>query len=122
MAADKIDKLGPPEPRSPPQVLIFENRTKDFWRGVVLLGKDKCRMAAIDEDTGRIAQSQAGDSEAFEALVGQHQRMIHSLCYRMTGSLADAEDLAQETFIQAYIHLGEFRREAQAGSWLYRIA
>ena len=48
--------------------------------------------------------------------------MIHSVCYRMTGSLADAEDLAQETFIQAYQHLGGFRAEARFSSWLYRIA
>src|SRR5207249_11784258 len=52
-------------------------------------------------------------------------RYLHSFPTRRSsdlGSMADAEDLAQETFIQAYIHLGEFRREAQAGSWLYRIA
>ncbi len=48
--------------------------------------------------------------------------MIHSLCYRMSGSLADAEDLAQETFIHAYQHLGSFRAEARFSSWLYRIA
>lgn len=48
--------------------------------------------------------------------------MIHSVCYRMTGSLADAEDLAQETFIQAYQHLSSFRAEARFSSWLYRIA
>jgi RNA polymerase sigma-70 factor (ECF subfamily) len=48
--------------------------------------------------------------------------MIHSLCYRMTGSLAEAEDLAQETFIQAYQHLSGFRAESRFSSWLYRIA
>jgi RNA polymerase sigma-70 factor (ECF subfamily) len=48
--------------------------------------------------------------------------MIHSLCYRMTGFLADAEDLAQETFIHAYLHLSAFRGEARFSSWLYRIA
>jgi len=48
--------------------------------------------------------------------------MIHSLCYRMTGSLADADDLAQETFIHAFQHLGGFRAEARFSSWLYRIA
>ena len=48
--------------------------------------------------------------------------MIHSLCCRMTGSLADADDLAQETFIQAYQHLDSFRAEARFSSWLYRIA
>jgi RNA polymerase sigma-70 factor (ECF subfamily) len=40
----------------------------------------------------------------------------------MTGSLADAEDLAQETFIQAYSHWAQFRAEARVSSWLYRIA
>jgi len=48
--------------------------------------------------------------------------MIYSLCYRMTGSAADAEDLAQETFIQAYQHLNEFRADARFSSGLYRIA
>ena len=48
--------------------------------------------------------------------------MIHSLCYRMTGSMADAEDLAQETFIQAYQHRDSFRGGAKVSSWLYRIA
>ena len=48
--------------------------------------------------------------------------MIHSLCYRMTGSLADADDLAQETFIHAFQQLGGFRAEARFSSWLYRIA
>jgi RNA polymerase sigma-70 factor (ECF subfamily) len=48
--------------------------------------------------------------------------MIHSLCYRMTGSLEDAEDLAQETFVHAYQHFDGFRAEARVSSWLYRIA
>ncbi len=48
--------------------------------------------------------------------------MIQSLCYRMTGSLADADDLAQETFIQAYLHRESFRGDSKLSSWLYRIA
>jgi RNA polymerase sigma-70 factor (ECF subfamily) len=79
-------------------------------------------MAAINEDKARLARSLEGDPEAFEALVREHQRMIHSLCYRMSGSLADADDLAQETFVHAYRHLAEFRDEARFSSWLYRIA
>ena len=79
-------------------------------------------MAATDDDRRRIVESQNGDHGAFEALIRDHQRMIQSLCYRMSGSLADAEDLAQETFIHAYQHLDGFRTEARFSSWLYRIA
>ncbi len=79
-------------------------------------------VAIADDDEGGLAQSPGGEPEAFEALIRQHQRMVHSLCFRMTGSVADAEDLAQDTFIQAYRHISQFRREAKVSSWLYRIA
>src|ERR1035438_6386190 len=58
------------------------------------------RMA--DADSELVLQTQKGSPAAFEELVRNHQRMIHSLTFRMTGSPADAEDLAQETFIRAY--------------------
>ena len=79
-------------------------------------------MAATDDQSRRIIDSQNGDHDAFESLIREHQHMIHSVCYRMTGSLTDAEDLAQETFILGYRHLGNFRQEASFSSWLYRIA
>jgi len=55
-------------------------------------------------------------------VIRDYERMIHSLCYRMSGSLADAEDLAQETMIHAHQHLDGFPAEAHLSSWLYRIA
>jgi RNA polymerase sigma-70 factor, ECF subfamily len=48
--------------------------------------------------------------------------MIHSLTFRMTGSLADCQDLAQETFVRAYQQLDSFQGTAKFSSWLYRIA
>jgi len=78
------------------------------------------RMADADADL--VLQAQKGSPAAFEVLVRQHQRMIHSLTFRMTGSLADAEDLAQETFIRAYAQIGAFRGTAKFSTWLYRIA
>ena len=76
----------------------------------------------LDQDEALVAQSRNGDAAAFELLVRQHQRMIHSLTYRMTGSLADAEDLAQETFIRAYRQIGSYRAASKFSTWLYRIA
>jgi len=69
-----------------------------------------------------IRKCQEGDAEAFEELVRRHQRMIHALAYRMTGSVSDAEDIAQETFLRAYRQIGGFRGEASFSSWVYRIA
>jgi RNA polymerase sigma-70 factor (ECF subfamily) len=78
------------------------------------------RMA--DADAELVLQSQNGDPAAFEALIRNHQHMVHSLTFRMTGSLADAEDLAQESFIRAYEQIGDFRGASKFSTWLYRIA
>jgi RNA polymerase sigma-70 factor (ECF subfamily) len=75
-----------------------------------------------DTDYDLVLQSQNGDPAAFEMLIRNHQHMIHSLTFRMTGSAADAEDLAQETFIRAFEQLGTFRGTAKFSTWLYRIA
>jgi RNA polymerase sigma-70 factor, ECF subfamily len=77
---------------------------------------------AATPDTGRINPSPSGDREAFEKLIFENQKMIHALCFRMTGSVADAEDLAQETFVSAYGAWSTFRAESKVSSWLYRIA
>jgi len=75
-----------------------------------------------NDDQGWIEQSRSGDHEAFESLVRKYQRMIYSLTFRMSGSVADAEDLTQETFVRAFEQLDGFRAEARFSSWLYRIA
>jgi len=69
-----------------------------------------------------IQNSLAGDKEAYAALVKQYQKMVHALTFRMTGSLDDAEDLAQETFLRAYQQLDSFRGEAKFSTWLCKIA
>lgn len=80
------------------------------------------RMSGRDEDAAWVAQSRNGDSAAFAALIRSHQAMIHSLTYRMTGSQADSQDLAQETFIRAHQQLDSYRGTSKFSSWLYRIA
>jgi len=79
------------------------------------------RMAPPDE-LNWIQNSLAGDTEAYAALVKQYQKMVHSVAFRMTGSLDDAEDLAQETFLRAYRQLDTFRGESKFSTWLCQIA
>jgi RNA polymerase sigma-70 factor (ECF subfamily) len=75
-----------------------------------------------EPDDALVERSQKGELEAFEMLITKHQRMIHSLTYRMTGSAADSEDLAQETFVRAYRSIRSYRADCKFSTWLYRIA
>jgi RNA polymerase sigma-70 factor (ECF subfamily) len=69
-----------------------------------------------------LAQAAAGgDMAAFEQLYERHQRRVYSLCLRMTGNVAEAEDLAQEAFIQLYRKIGSFRGESAFTTWLHRL-
>lgn len=69
-----------------------------------------------------VAKAQSGDTEAFEQLVVIYQDRLYGLCYRLSGNHADAQDLAQEAFVRAYRALQKFRREADFGTYLHRIA
>jgi len=79
-------------------------------------------MGKLEEEQSWIRHSQQGDPMAFEELVMRYQHMMHALTFRMTGSLADADDLTQEAFIQAFRQLSSYRAKARFSSWLYRIA
>ena len=63
----------------------------------------------------------SGDTEAFEALVLEHQNKVYSLALRMVGNEEDARDLAQEAFIRAYTSLAGFRGDSKFSVWLYRL-
>ena len=63
----------------------------------------------------------AGDESAFEELVMRHQKTIYDLAYRMLENHADAADLAQRTFVQAFQHHQSFKRESGFRTWLYQI-
>jgi RNA polymerase sigma-70 factor (ECF subfamily) len=78
-------------------------------------------MADPNDET-LVLRTRQGDPAAFEALIRQHQHMIYSLTYRMTGSLTDAEDLTQETFLRAWRQIGSYRAASKLSTWLYRIA
>src|SRR5690349_20220908 len=69
-----------------------------------------------------IARAKAGDSDAFRALTEPHRRELQVHCYRMLGSLQDAEDAVQDTLLAAWQGLGGFEGRASIRTWLYRIA
>jgi RNA polymerase sigma-70 factor (TIGR02960 family) len=69
-----------------------------------------------------IARARAGDSDAFRALTEPHRRELQVHCYRMLGSLQDAEDALQDTLLAAWRGLGGYEGRASIRTWLYRIA
>ncbi|HEX4019198.1 MAG TPA: sigma-70 family RNA polymerase sigma factor [Frankiaceae bacterium] len=69
-----------------------------------------------------ISRAQAGDSDAFRALTEPHRRELQVHCYRMLGSLQDAEDALQDTLLSAWQGLAGFAGRASIRTWLYRIA
>src|SRR5579872_2928696 len=69
-----------------------------------------------------IERAKQGDADAFRVLYDKHKRRVYSLCLRMTANTAEAEDLAQEAFLQLYRKIGTFRGESAFSTWLHRLA
>lgn len=85
-------------------------------------------MESFQEDGREIGEAelvkraQHGERNAFSELVRLHARGVTNVIYRMCGNVQVAEDAAQETFIQAWLHLPSYRPHSSLRSWLYRIA
>ncbi|HEX8351699.1 MAG TPA: sigma-70 family RNA polymerase sigma factor, partial [Pyrinomonadaceae bacterium] len=73
-------------------------------------------------DEQLVERALAGDVDAFGEVVRRWERKIYALAYGILGSVEDARDASQETFIAAYRNLQGFRGEAKVSSWLHRIA
>lgn len=63
-----------------------------------------------------------GCQDQISVLYHEFSGMIYSLCYQMTGSREDAEDLVQKTFLQAYLSIDSFRKDSKVSTWLFTIA
>ena len=68
-----------------------------------------------------IRRAQQGDAEAFERLYQLHKGRVYSLCLRMLGNPAEAEDMAQEAFLQLFRMIQTFRGESAFSTWLHRL-
>ena len=77
-------------------------------------------MPDVDSDT--LARACAGDEHAFQELIEPHRAELHVHCYRMLGSVTDADDQVQETLVAAWRHLARFEQRSSLRTWLYRIA
>jgi RNA polymerase sigma-70 factor (ECF subfamily) len=75
-----------------------------------------------EEDAVLVVAAKTGDTRAFELLVERHKRRIFSLARRMTRNREDAEDVVQQSFEKAFIHLKKFAGESLFSTWLTRIA
>ena len=79
-------------------------------------------QTVVSEEAVWIRRAKKSDSRAFERLYRMHIDRVYGLCLRMTGNVAEAEDCAQEAFIQAWNKLSKFRGESAFATWLHRIA
>src|ERR671925_2026912 len=83
-------------------------------------GKRACEDPAVTEST--LSRARLGDDDAFRALTDPHRRELHVHCYRILGSVQDAEDVMQETLLAAWRGLDRFDGRSSLRVWLYRIA
>jgi RNA polymerase sigma-70 factor (ECF subfamily) len=90
-------------------------------------GTNEVTVVALEADTAAaelrwVQKAQDADPAAFEKLYRAHIGRVYGLCLRMTGNASEAEDCAQEAFIQAWNKLDKFRGESAFGTWLHRVA
>ena len=79
------------------------------------------RKADSDSLTAAVRRAQRGDAAAFETIYQLHSRRVYALCLRMLGDPVEAEDLAQEAFLQLFRKIQTFRGESAFSSWLHRL-
>ena len=79
-------------------------------------------MSAVAEEKGLVAAACAGDERAFVELTSPHRPALHVHCYRLLGSLHDADDALQETLLRAWRGIERYEPRAPVRAWLYRVA
>jgi RNA polymerase sigma-70 factor (ECF subfamily) len=80
------------------------------------------QVAGKNADSELVHRAQAGNLDAFDALISHYERRVYSLALRMLRQVQDAEDVTQQTFLSALENLKRFRGDASFSTWLLRIA
>lgn len=97
----------------PTLVRKFDQRAPDVSPVHILAG---------DDESALIAAAKGGNVRAFEALVARHRRRIFGIALRFTGVRQDAEDIMQQSFQKAFLHLHQFEGRSSFSTWLTRVA
>jgi len=77
--------------------------------------------ATVEKDSELVQKTLQGDKDAYGKLVTKYQGAVYGLCFHLVGNFADAQDLAQEAFVQAYLSLHQLREPGKFASWLYSV-
>lgn len=85
------------------------------------MNSDENRDTGGMAETEAIAQAKEGSAAAFEYLYKLHCKRVYNLCLRMIKNSAEAEDLAQQAFLQVFRRIGTFRGESGFSTWLHRV-
>ena len=80
----------------------------------------KRRMDGLSEKQ-LVQRAQLGDKDAFARLYETHKQRVYAICLRITREKMEAEDCAQEAFLQCFLRLSTFRGESALSTWLYRL-
>ncbi len=83
---------------------------------------DNQLAAASPPNAELITRAQKGEESAFEALFHKHKQHVYSLCMRMIGNAAEAEELTQEAFLQVFRKIHTFRGDSAFSTWLHRVS
>ena len=83
---------------------------------------DRASAAVRDAERRLISRAVDGEEDAFAEIFSTRKNRVYSICLRMTGNVAEAEDLTQDAFIQVHRKLATFRGDSALSTWIYRIA